>query len=371
MRVLIAGGGSGGHIYPALSIIEALKARVDVLDVLYVGTNHGMEHELVPKSHVPFATIHAKGLLVKGLAGKVSGAVTALRGLTEAMGHVRRFRPDVVVGTGGYVSGPVGLAALIFRIPLVLQEQNVWPGLTNRMLGPRATKVIVPFPESEKYFKSGTSFIVAPNPVNISVHESRTEMRAKWGIRPDQVVLMATGGSQGAEALNHFLVTFINVLSEHPDWVVYWATGKRYYKDIQKALLSRSQSIRPNQLHVHEYFYDIQQNYRVADVFFGRAGAMSIADCLAFGLPAVLVPSPHVTEDHQTKNAQVIADRDAGILIPEPQLMVRGETELIAMLSDSARRVKMSSVAMSLCDARAGDTIAATIIQAARKVGRR
>ncbi|OLZ09801.1 undecaprenyldiphospho-muramoylpentapeptide beta-N-acetylglucosaminyltransferase [Sulfobacillus thermosulfidooxidans] len=363
MRLIIAGGGSGGHIYPAIAIVKSVRDLVGSLDVLYIGTNHGLERDLVPRQNIPFATIHAKGLLVKGLNGKMQGIWAALRGLLEAMGHIRRFKPDVVVGTGGYVSGPVGLAAVLMGVPLVLQEQNVWPGFTNRTLGPRAKRVIVPFEEAKKYFRAGTSFAVIPNPVVITVEQDRAALRQEMDIAADQVVILATGGSQGAEAINRFWLQFLPRFQEHPEWVLLWATGRRYYTGIMEQL-NQIPTWNPKQVRVFEYFYEIQKFYRISDIFLGRAGAMTIADCTAFGLPSILVPSPHVSEDHQTKNAQVIANRQAGILIPEPDLLKRGETELIAILKDRDRRGKMASAALAIYDPLASEKIARTILEA-------
>ncbi|AUW94390.1 MAG: undecaprenyldiphospho-muramoylpentapeptide beta-N-acetylglucosaminyltransferase [Sulfobacillus thermotolerans] len=370
MRMLIAGGGSGGHIYPALAIIDAVRARVKTLDVLYIGTDHGLEKDLVPARGIPFATIHARGLLVKGIAGKAQGALSAVRGLNESLRYIRSFRPDVVVGTGGYVSGPVGLAAVLRRVPLVLQEQNAWPGLTNRLLGPRAFRVIVPFEEAQQYFKRGTHFVVASNPVVIAVQESKDALREAMGIAPDQTVLMATGGSQGAQALNDFLWEFLPVLAKHPEWTLLWATGKRYYQDIMNRVAQNPEHLDPKQVRIVEYFYEIQKSYRVSDVFFGRAGAMTIADCVAFGLPPILVPSPHVAEDHQTKNAEVIAQRHAGLVLKEPELAHRGQEVLTMVLSQPEQRQAMAQALRAIQDDTAAQKIVETITTAARH-GRR
>ncbi|MCL4494128.1 MAG: undecaprenyldiphospho-muramoylpentapeptide beta-N-acetylglucosaminyltransferase [Firmicutes bacterium] len=365
MRLLIAGGGSGGHIYPALTIVDSVRSLLGSVEVLYIGTNHGLEKDLVPRRNIPFATIHARGLLVKGWSGKVRGAVTAVGGSLEAMRHIRRFKPDVVVGTGGYVSGPVGLGAIVMGIPLVLQEQNVWPGFTNRALGPRAKSVIVPFDEARKYFRKETRLTVVPNPVVVTVEESRQQLRQEMGISSEQVVILVTGGSQGADAINRFWLHFLPKFAEHPQWVLLWATGSRYFTAVKEEM-SKIGGWEPKQVRVFEYFYEIQKFYRVSDLFMGRSGAMTIADCLAFGLPSILVPSPHVSEDHQTKNAEVIASRDAGILIAEQDLPKRGETELIAILKDGERRGKMASIALSIYDPSASEKIARAISEAAR-----
>ena len=225
--------------------------------------------------------------------------------------------------------------------------------------------MIVPFDEAKQYFRKGTELVVVPNPVVITVQESREQLRQAMGIGTDQVAILVTGRSQGSEAINRFWLKFFPKLREHPEWVLLWATGSRYFKAIKEEM-TKSGGWDPKQVRVFEYFYEIQKFYCVSDMFMGRSGAMTIADCLAFGLPSILVPSPHVSEDHQTKNAQVIASRRAGVLIAESELARRGETEVIAMLQDRERRGKMASIALSIYDPSASEKIAQVVRDAAR-----
>lgn len=364
MRVVIAGGGSGGHIYPALSIARGLMERAPDTEVVYIGTNHGLERELVPRAGITLKTIHARGMLGRGLVGKVAGASAALWGLFESLRILRGIRPHVVIGTGGYVSGPVGMAASLARIPLVIQEQNVWPGLTNRMLGRRAQAVLVPYPEAIPNFPAGTHAVVAGNPVHITYCGTQQEARETLGLDPDAVFLMVTGGSQGAFAINQFVGQFLPKLLANPDWGLLWATGKRYYHEVTRILADVP--LDPKRIRLVEYFYDIQQVYRAADVFFGRAGAMTLADCAAFGLPSVLVPSPHVSEDHQTQNARVFESRGAGMALPEKELRSKGALVVTELLQDPTKRQDMAHAARGLFDAEAEARILDTILGAVR-----
>ncbi len=364
MKVVVTGGGSGGHIYPALAIIDGLQRHVDSLDILYIGAKRGLEQDVVPRHQIKLVTIHAKGLLVPGYAAKLSGMIAALRGLWEALRILRQFRPQVVVGTGGYVCGPVGVAAVMLGIPLVLQEQNVWPGFTNRKLAPWAASVLVPYEEARRNFPPKTQIRVVNNPVSIRLTESRDEARQKLGLDPDVAVLLATGGSQGAMALNHFLTSWLPRLLEHSEWGLLWMTGKRYYPEVMRSLATID--LDPKRIQVVEYFYEIQTYLRASDVFLGRAGAMSLEDCVAFGLPAVLVPSPNVSEDHQTRNAEVFVKRGAGYLVRESQLMDQGAATLERMLGDHDLRGQMSRDVRALYNPHAESDIVEEILKVAK-----
>lgn len=367
LKVVVTGGGSGGHIYPALAIVDGLKRRVESLDVLYIGAQQGLEQDVVPRHQIALATIHAKGLLVSGFAAKLSGVIAALRGLSESIKILRKFRPAVVVGTGGYVCGPVGMAAVLLGIPLILQEQNVWPGFTNRKLAPKAALVLVPYEESRENFPPHTRLRVINNPVSIRITESRDDARQKLGIEPGTTVLLATGGSQGAKALNQFLLSWLPRLREHPEWGLLWMTGKRYYAEVRDALSSMSYD--PKRIQVVEYFYEIQRYLLASDVFLGRAGAMSLEDCAAFGLPAILVPSPNVSEDHQTRNAQVFVKRGAGFLVPEPELMADGAGIIERILTDQDLRGRMAASVRALYNPQAEAEMVEAIVQVAKGQG--
>jgi UDP-N-acetylglucosamine--N-acetylmuramyl-(pentapeptide) pyrophosphoryl-undecaprenol N-acetylglucosamine transferase len=363
MRVLVSGGGSGGHIYPALAIASRLLAVDPATKILYVGTDHGLERDLVARTHIAFETIHARGLLVRGIAGKAAGALTAVQGLVEAMSVVRKFKPDVVIGTGGYVSGPVGLAANLLRVPLIIQEQNAWPGLTNRSLARRARTVFVPFEEATQYFPQGSRVVVAGNPVEPPLAMTRKAAREKLGLDPVVRLVMATGGSQGAEAVNALMLDLLSDVLRDQHLGMIWATGKRYYDAVMALVRQKfGAALDPNRTQIVEYFYEIATVYQAADLFVGRAGAMTVTDCLAFGLPMVLIPSPHVSEDHQTKNAEAVVRRGAGILVPEVDLPNRWR-EVLALLNDGKRLGEMSQQAASLFDGTALERIVQTICE--------
>ncbi|MBX5467643.1 MAG: undecaprenyldiphospho-muramoylpentapeptide beta-N-acetylglucosaminyltransferase [Firmicutes bacterium] len=366
MRILLAGGGSGGHIYPALAIAEAIRRLDPDAEVAYAGTDHGLERELVPRAGLPFYAIHAAGLLVPGIRGKVYGLWQAQRGLWEAMALIRRLRPRAVVGTGGYVAGPVGLAAVLSGIPLVLQEQNAWPGFTNRTLARFARHVFVPFERARQHLPARVPVTVVPNPVRLEGAPARDAARAALGIAPEWTVLMVTGGSQGAAALNRFVLHHLDAFRHHADWALLWATGRRYHAEVQAALRRAGEAIDPKRVQVVEYFYEIARCYRAADLFLGRAGAMTLADLTAHGLASVLVPSPNVVGDHQTENARAMEAAGAARVVPEAALE-RGAWRLVAeLMQDGARRQAMAQAARALYDPEAGLRMARIILEVAK-----
>jgi UDP-N-acetylglucosamine--N-acetylmuramyl-(pentapeptide) pyrophosphoryl-undecaprenol N-acetylglucosamine transferase len=367
LRVVLAGGGSGGHITPALAIYEGLQTRLGPqVDTLYVGTHHGLEHELVPRAGVPFRTIHAAAFLQRGVSGKLRGVAESARGVVDAWRLLGEFRPQVVVGTGGYVSGPVGLAALGRGIPLVLQEQNVWPGFTNRMLARYARAICVPFVEAIRYLPSGSRAIVSGNPVRPSLLAiSRERARERFGIGSDEVLLVASGGSQGAPAINNFMIRMWPELARRPDVHVRWATGPRRYEAVRARLPDIGET--GTRLQVLPYLYDMDWVLNAADVAVGRAGANTCNEVLACGLAALLVPSPFVSEDHQTKNAAHLVRTGAAAMVTEAELDRDGPDTLNLLISDPGRREAMAKAARQQFRADALDRIVQAVLTAAGK----
>lgn len=366
--MMVAGGGSGGHIYPALAIVDAVSDRRADLEILYVGTAHGLEQRIVPAKAIPFAAIHARGVLGKGFAARVRGAGAILYGYFEARRLLRRFRPDVVVGTGGYVSLPVGLAAVTARLPLVIQEQNVWPGRTNRVLSRYAVRVVAPFAEARANFPRPGRVVVIANPVSPPLAESRADARRALGIAEPLRLIMATGGSQGAEAINRLMLDLLAAYQEEPGWGMLWATGRRYFDAVGAEMRDRGLTLDLERFRVEPYFDPIGRYLRASDLFVGRAGAMTIADLTAYAKPAVLVPSPHVTEDHQTKNARQLEGAGAAIVLAEPELPgARAREAVFSLLADAGRLAEMARAAGDLFDPGAAAKIAGVILAAARE----
>lgn len=360
-RVLFACGGTGGHVYPAIAIADAVKAMAPEAAVAFAGTRERMEWEAVPKAGY---TIHP--VTVSGFPRSLSPKLLAFpfklaKGLTDSLGIVGRFAPDVVVGTGGYVTGPVGLAAALRRRPLVLQEQNAYAGATNKLLARVADRVFVAFEAARAYFPAGKT-VVAGNPVREDLTDVDAAVaRAHFGVEAGQRVLLVMGGSLGAGPINEALRRHVEELLADQDLVVIWQTGRRYFDDLQRTVPKHPR------LRLLQYLDRMDYAYAVADLAVCRAGAITCSELAVTGTPAVLVPSPNVTADHQTKNARALADEGAAVLLPERDLMAGLLPAVQDLLADADRRAAMREAALRIARPHAAREIAQTVLELARR----
>lgn len=366
-RVVLTGGGTGGHIYPALAIAAEL-APGSVVG--YLGTARGLESRVVPAAGIPFFAVPARGVLGKSPSAMVRGVLAAASGLGRAWRILGRLRPDVVVGTGGYVTGPVGLAAAMRGIPLCILEENAHPGITNRLLARVARHIAVPWAEAAAGFppSARNKVVVTGNPVRREVVTAqRGASRAMFSLGAASTVLLVVGGSQGAQALNEAVLSLVQGSGMWPAGAeLVWVTGPRYHAGV----LARLGDKAPPWCHVIDYLQDMPSAYAAADVVVARAGAMTVAEITARGVPAVLVPSPNVTGDHQTANARVLAERGAGVLLPEGSLDGLGAV-VRDLLSDGARRQAMAQACRALGRPDAAATVAALVVRDAGRGGQR
>ncbi len=366
VRVVLTGGGTGGHVYPALAIAAELRGA---LAVGYLGTARGLEARVVPDGGIPFFAVPATGVLGKSPAAMARGVAAAFSGLARASALLRQLRPDVVVGTGGYVTGPVGLAAALLGIPLFVLEENARPGITNRMLARFARHVAVPWAEAAAGFPPSvrTKVVVTGNPVRREVVTAdRQGARAAFDLDPEAPVLLVVGGSLGAEAINEAVLALVRRAGAWPGGAqLLWATGPAYHEGIVRRLGEA-----PAWARILPYLHDMPQAYAAADVVVARAGAMTVAEITARGVPAVLVPSPNVTGDHQTANARVLAERGAAVLVPESRLADLGD-RVRTLLEDAGRREAMAAASRALGRPDAAATLAALVVRdgARQRVG--
>jgi len=367
MRYLITGGGTGGHIYPALSIAQALKELDADAELLYVGTATGREASVVPRSGVPFAVIESGGVINVGLAQKIRGGLRAARGLLEALRHIRRFRPDVVVGTGGFVAGPVLAAARLARVPIVIQEQNAFPGVTNRVAARWAEAVFVPYEDARAHFPAKARLILAGNPVRPEIAAAeRGAARAALGISDEERVLVIMGGSGGARDFNRVAVEAVLRLAVDGLRVVH-ITGERYFDQVKAQYGDRAPFVT-----LLPYAHNMPEVYAAADAGLFRAGALTLAEVQVRRLPSVLIPSPNVTHNHQEWNARTLERRGAALVLREAGLTADDlAAVLTAVLTDAALRERMGAALAELADPEAGRTIAQRITSIARHAGRK
>ncbi len=334
-RFLISGGGTGGHIYPALAIARGLALRFPGAQLLYVGTSTGLEADIVPREGIPFATITVEGFS-RSLSPRVIRAGAKLvKGMAEAVNLVRNFHPDLVVGTGGFVSGPVVFAATLQGIPTLVHEQNAFPGLTNRLLARLVSAVCLTFQEAAAYLPAGAKVYHTGLPVRAEVlSTSRADGAGRLGVEPTKLTVLATGGSRGAASLNRAMTGVLREATGNPDLQVLLATGTAHYQEYLQSLDSVGiDVVKYGNITIKPYFYNMADALAASDLVIGRAGASFLAEVMVRGLPAILIPYPHATGNHQEHNAMALAKKGAAILIKDrdltPQRLVRVVRELL------------------------------------------
>jgi len=360
LRVIIAGGGTGGHIYPALAIAEGIKRRHPDADLLYVGTSRGLETEIVPRTGLPFHAIPAAGLK-RGLSPtNLAAVLRAGRGLGASLSLMRRFRPQVVVGTGGYVCGPVVLAAALRGIKTLIHEQNALPGLTNRMLSRYASRTAVTFVEAAGHFPARARIILTGLPVRPEILNTRREQaRRHLGIPDHAFVLLSFGGSRGARSLNQAMIPVVQAFREHPGVRLFHATGTAGYDEFAPLLKGTGSTAKaPGNIVVAPYFHEIAALLGAADLVICRSGASTIAELTALGLPSILVPYPFATGNHQEYNARALSERGAAVLILDRELTGQGLLAAVAALWNDPRKLAaMRQASKALGKPRALDSI--------------
>ena len=359
VRVILTGGGTGGHIYPALAIAKGLLARDPETEILYVGIRDGMEASLVPEAGINFAGISGKGLPRKLSLETIKVVGKSFKALWETKKILRQFHPDLVVGTGGYVSGPVVLTAALFNIPTLLHEQNAMPGITNRILARFVRRVMVTFPESMKRFGVQKKLELVGLPVRPEIGQVSRKAGAKhFKLQSNRLTLLVTGGSRGARTLNQAMIEVLAQLAQRSDIQVIWATGNTTYTETIEGLKKRAISWERPQWRVLEYLKDMPEALACADIFIGRAGAASLAELTMTGLPSLLIPYPYAAENHQEHNAQAIVQAGAAKMILDSELT--GERlwkEVEGLISQRSLLHEMGAAAVKLAQPQALDKI--------------
>ncbi len=337
MRLLVAGGGTGGHVFPGIALAEEVVMRHPGNDVVFVGTARGLEAQVVPAAGFPMELVDVKGLKGKGLAGALRNLLLLPRALLGSLGILRRWRPDVVVGVGGYASGPVVLAAWLLRIPTAVQEQNAAAGLTNRLLGRVVQAAFTAFPEAARHFPRRKVFQLG-NPIRRQLLDNFMRPEADH----ERARLLVFGGSQGAHALNMRVVEALPHLADLKDRLrIVHQTGARDREQVERGY--RAVGFEPD---VRDFITDMSRAYAEADLVLCRAGATTLAELTVCKKPSILVPYPAAADNHQFLNAQSLVDAGAAVMIEERDLT--GEllaAEIRAVLVDGERRQRMARAA--------------------------
>ena len=349
MRVVLTGGGTGGHIYPAVAIGKQLQREDAETELLYIGTEAGLESRIVPKLGMPFESVQITGFRRKLSIENVKTVLRFVRAAGRAKTLLRAFKPDVVVGTGGYVCGPVVYAAAKLGIPTLIHEQNVDPGLTNRFLSRYAGAIAVSFRESQDRFGRHPRVLYTGNPCATNVvHAERSKGFASLGIPTGSRIVLVVGGSRGARAFNEAMPDVIARWRELPDTHLVFVTGETYYEQTAERLAA-SPGYGAANVHIVPYLNNMPEVLAASMLVVSRSGASSLAELTALGVPSILVPSPNVTNNHQEPNARSLADAGAAVMMLERELTGAALFERIAaIMKDEAKRKAMSDAARKL-----------------------
>lgn len=363
LRIIISGGGTGGHIFPAISIANAIRAKHSDAKILFVGADGRMEMQRVPDAGYEIKGLPICGFDRKNLLRNVKVLYKIWKSQRMARAIIRDFKPMVAVGVGGYASGPMLNKCADAGIPCLIQEQNSYAGVTNKLLAKKVRKICVAYEGMERFFPAN-KIIMTGNPVRQALLETtmtHEEAVKKLGLNPAKKTILLVGGSLGARTMNESILQHLDLIKES-DVQFVWQTGKYYHADIMKQLNNRQDL--PN-LKVMDFISDMGVAYRAADLVVSRAGASSISEFCLIGKPVILVPSPNVAEDHQTKNAMALVNKDAALYVKDdeaPKVLLPLALETVA---DDARLQTLSKNILRLALPNSADIIADEVIKLA------
>ncbi|WP_374505626.1 undecaprenyldiphospho-muramoylpentapeptide beta-N-acetylglucosaminyltransferase [Flavobacterium sp.] len=334
-KFILSGGGTGGHIYPAIAIANELKSRFPESEILFVGAQDKMEMQKVPQAGYPI-----KGLWIAGLQRRLTFdnalfPVKLLSSLLKSRQIIKQFKPDVVIGTGGFASGPLLQMANSAGIPTVIQEQNSYPGITNKLLSKKANAICVAYEKLERFFPK-EKIVLTGNPVRqdlIAIDGKRAEGLAHFNLDPNKKTILILGGSLGARRINQLIEKELEFFALQKVQLL-WQCGKLYFEEYQK--------YNSDNVQVMAFVERMDLVYAAADIVISRAGASSVSELCIVGKPVIFIPSPNVAEDHQTKNAQSVADKNGAILIRESELDTAFESTFSDLIANESKQNELS-----------------------------
>ena len=341
-RVIVSGGGTGGHIFPAISIANAIRQLRPEAKILFVGAEGRMEMQRVPDAGYEIIGLPVAGFDRKRLWRNVGVLIKLIRSQWKARKIIKKFKPQVAVGVGGYASGPTLKMAATMGIPTLIQEQNSYAGVTNKLLAKQAKKICVAYEGMDRFFPQ-EKIILTGNPVRqtlVTEQVSREDAAKHFGLDPNRKTVLIIGGSLGARTLNETMIANLNMIQAHPEVQFIWQVGKIYIDQVKEALRAYSGELvcnshivtMPN-LYVNDFIKHMEYAYGIADLVVSRAGAGSISEFCLLGKPVILVPSPNVAEDHQTQNALALVRRDAALYVKD----VEAKEQLVELAIETVK----------------------------------
>lgn len=363
MKIIISGGGTGGHVFPAIAIAKAIKRIEPNADILFVGAKGKIEMEKVPKAGFPI-----KGLWISGFHRQLTlrnlmFPFKLISSLYKAWSILRKFKPDVAVGVGGYASGPTLEVSTRLGVPALIQEQNSYAGVTNKLLSTRVEKVCVAYDNMERFF--GGKVVLTGNPVReeITQIEGKKEAaQSHFDLKSDKRTVLIIGGSLGARTVNNAMEDNFEIIKNQKNIQYIWQCGKLYFDEFQ----TKETAKLPN-VHLTKFIDRMDLAYAVADVVISRAGATSISELCLVGKPTILVPSPNVAEDHQTKNAMALVEKDAAILVRDAEASEKMITTAQKVLTNDEQSASLSENIKKLGKKNAAEVIAREVLGLVKK----
>lgn len=363
-RIIISGGGTGGHIFPALSIADAIKSKRPDAEILFVGADNRMEMQRVPEAGYRIVGLPIMGFDRKNLLRNIKVLWQLLKSQRMAKKIIKDFAPQVAVGVGGYASGPTLKMAAKMDIPTVIQEQNSYAGVTNKLLAKRAKMICVAYEGMEKFFPA-EKLKLTGNPVRMNLmarKSNREECAAAMGLDPAKKTILLVGGSLGARSMNESMINSLQQIAAHPDVQFVWQTGKYYYNEIVARV---KEAGKPDNLTITDFVSDMASALGVADLVISRAGAGSISEFALLGKAVILVPSPNVAEDHQTKNAMALVKNDAAIFVSDSDAKEKLVATALATVGDEKKLAALAENIGKMAKPKAAEEIAEAVISLA------
>lgn len=339
MRIIISGGGTGGHIYPAIAIADELKERKSNLEILFVGAKGRMEMEKVPKAGYPIKGLWISGLQRKLTTRNILFPIKLMHSLWKASSILKSYKPDVVVGVGGYASGPMLHRASANNIPTLIQEQNSYPGITNKLLAKKVDRICTAYEGMERFFPS-QKMVLTGNPIRKAFsigNINRQRALEHFGFSQDKKTILLVGGSLGARSLNEAIKNAYDLLKQRPDVNILWQIGQNNYENYKETTVATL-----DQVKAVPFIDRMDYAYAIADLTVCRAGALTVSELCLLGQPAILVPSPYVAEDHQTKNAQALVNKNAALMMSDKDCNDKLVRKMLEIVNDDPQLNSLS-----------------------------
>ncbi len=359
LKVIISGGGTGGHIYPAVAVAQALQKRMPDVEILFVGASDRMEMEKVPKAGYKIIGLWISGLQRSLSAKNLLFPIKVISSVWKSLQILKAFKPDIAIGFGGYASGAMLYAATMKKIPSVIHEQNSYAGITNKILKNRVHTICVAYDKMQRFFPE-KKIVKTGNPIRqdlLNVEHHKSEAIKFFNLNPNKKTVLVIGGSLGARTINESIFDGLKKIEEAGLQMI-WQTGKNF---------PQAQTIQQSTFNIQPFIYEMNLAYAVADIVVSRAGALSIAELAQVKKPVILVPSPNVAEDHQTKNAMALVDREAAILVRDIDAKNKLIDEVIALADNNIKQVQLKNNIETFAMPNAAEKIVDEVMKAIRE----